>query len=396
VKPDPSATGLEVSFKPVFGKFAGLAAPMRRFGASTSARTAVLALGLAAVTAYTVPELQRAAGGWLAACLWACLGYFAIDSGVRAQAAIQAGNGLAHIFSISALIDLLGVVAVPIALLCGVQAPTAWLLASFWVLKLAQDSPGFAQLQRVFVVEAKALASVLALFLIVLFLSSAAMYVIERAAQPTAFSSMPQALWWAVVTLTTTGYGDKVPITYLGRLLGGLVMICGIATFGLSTGILATGFAAETRRRNFIRTWDLVSKVPFFQSLDPAAITDITHMLRLLEVPERTAIIRRGKVGDCMYFIAAGEVQVDVRPTPVRLGAGAFFGELALLGDSVRTANVTTTIPSTLLILDLADFRTLTANHADLKRAIDDEGQRRMKENLQQYERQHSDGAALG
>jgi voltage-gated potassium channel len=383
---------LEVSAKPDFAKFARLTAPIRRFGASDTARTAVLGLGLVAVTAYTVPELQRTAGGWLDACLWSCLGYFAIDSGARAHAAIKAGNGWAHIFSVSALIDLLGVIAVPMALLLGVQAPTAWLLASFWVLKLAQDSPGFAQLQRVFVVEAKALASVFALFLIVLFLSSAAMYLIERTAQPNAFSSMPQALWWAVVTLTTTGYGDKVPITYLGRLIGGVVMICGIATFGLSTGILATGFAAETRRRNFIRTWDLVSKVPFFQSLDPAAIADITHMLRLLEVPERTAIIRRGKVGDCMYFIASGEVQVDVKPSPVRLGAGAFFGELALLGDSVRSANVTTTMPSSLLILDLADFRTLTANHADLRRVIDEEGQRRMKENLQRHERQHADG----
>ena len=383
---------LEVSAKPDFAKFARLTAPIRRFGASDTARTAVLALGLVAVTAYTVPELQRTAGGWLDACLWSCLGYFAIDSGARAHAAIKAGNGWAHIFSVSALIDLLGVIAVPMALLLGVQAPTAWLLASFWVLKLAQDSPGFAQLQRVFVVEAKALASVFALFLIVLFLSSAAMYLIERTAQPNAFSSMPQALWWAVVTLTTTGYGDKVPITYLGRLIGGVVMICGIATFGLSTGILATGFAAETRRRNFIRTWDLVSKVPFFQSLDPAAIADITHMLRLLEVPERTAIIRRGKVGDCMYFIASGEVQVDVKPSPVRLGAGAFFGELALLGDSVRSANVTTTMPSSLLILDLADFRTLTANHADLRRVIDEEGQRRVKENLQRHERQHADG----
>ena len=152
----------------------------------------------------------------------------------------------------------------------------------------------------------KPLASVFALFLIVLFLSSAAMYVIERDVQPGPFGTLPQALWWAVVTLTTTGYGDKVPLTHLGHLLGAVVMICGIATFGLSTGILATGFAAETRRRNFIQTWDLVSKVPFFQSLDPSAITEITHMLRRLEVPERTAIIRRGKVGDCMYFIAGG------------------------------------------------------------------------------------------
>ena len=131
------------------------------------------------------------------------------------------------------------------------------------------------------------------------------MLLAERGQQPNAFGSMPETLWWAIVTLTTTGYGDKVPITQLGRLLGGVVMIGGIATFGLCTGILATGFAAETRRRNFIETWDLVSKVPFFQSLDPSAITEITHTLRRLEVPERTPIIRRGKIGDCMYFIAA-------------------------------------------------------------------------------------------
>ncbi|HET7492814.1 MAG TPA: cyclic nucleotide-gated ion channel [Bradyrhizobium sp.] len=383
-------------FKPVVINFLNFAAPLRRFGASSSARMSVLVIGLAALTAYTVPDLQRTAGVWLSACLWSCLAYFAIDGVVRANAATRGGKIWSHIFSFSGLVDLIAVIAVPTALLCGVPSMTAWLLASLWVLKLAQDSPGFAQLHRVFVVEAKALASVFALFLIVLFLSSAAMFLIERHAQPTAFNSMPQALWWAVVTLTTTGYGDKVPITDLGRLLGGIVMICGIATFGLSTGILATGFAAETRRRNFIRTWDLVSKVPFFQSLDPAAITEITHLLRLLEVPERTAIIRRGKIGDCMYFIAAGEVQVDVKPSPVRLGPGAFFGELALLGDSVRSANVTTTMPATLLILDLADFRTFTANHPDLKRAIDAEAERRMNQNQDIRERQRFGGSSPG
>ena len=137
-------------------------------------------------------------------------------------------------------------------------------------------------------------------------------------------------------------------------------------------------FAAERRRRNFIETWDVVSKVPFFQSLDPSAITEITHMLRRLEVPERTAVIRRGRVGDCMYFIAAGEVEVDVAPTPVRLGEGTFFGELALLGDMIRTANVSTTRATTLLVLDLADFRTLMAHHTELARAIDAEAKRRL------------------
>jgi voltage-gated potassium channel len=371
---------------------AQLTAPLRRFGASSLARMLILTVGLSAMTAYTVPALQNIAGVWLAACLWCCLAYFAVETAVRARTAMRAGNARDYFLSLSCLVDIVCVFAVPVALLYGARAPNAWLFSSLWVLKLAQNSPGFAQLGRVFVLEAKPLASVLALFLIVLFLSSAAMFVVERGVQPGAFNSMPEALWWAVVTLTTTGYGDKVPITQVGHLLGGIVMIFGIISFGLSTGILATGFAAEMRRRNFIQTWDLVSKVPFFQSLDPSAITEITHMLRRLEVPERVAIIRRGKVGDCMYFIAAGEVQVDIKPVPVRLGAGAFFGELALLGDSVRSANVTTTMPSTLLILDLADFRTLTANHPDLKRAIDAEGQRRMSENQQMRERQRLGG----
>ncbi len=367
-------------------------APLRRFGVSALARYLVMAVGLAAMTLYTVPEARAGAGVLLATCLWCCWAYFVIESGARAARALRVGGAARVMLSPSGIVDLAGILPIPIALAAGVAPPTAWLLASLWVIKLAQDSPGFAQLRRVFVLEAKPLASVFALFLIVLFLSSAAMHVIERRGQPDAFGTMPATLWWAVVTLTTTGYGDEVPQTPLGHLLGAVVMISGIATFGLWTGILATGFAAESRRRNFIQTWDLVSKVPFFQTLDPAAITEITHMLRRLEVPERTPVIRRGKVGDCMYFIADGEVAVDVQPAPVHLGPGAFFGELALLGDSIRSANVTTTQPSTLLILDLADFRTAMAHHPELARAIDAEGKRRRSDNQRRRDLDRTSG----
>ena len=89
-------------------------------------------------------------------------------------------------------------------------------------------------------------------------------------------------------------------------------MICGLGVFGLWTGILATGFAAETRRDNFLKTWESVSKVPFFAALGPAAIADVTHMLRTMDLPARTTIIRKGQIGDCMYFIAAGEVDALV------------------------------------------------------------------------------------
>src|SRR5580698_1466269 len=59
------------------------AAPIRRFGASSFGRFTVLAIGLAAMTAYTVPELAKPASGWLNACLWCCLAYFAVEGSVR-------------------------------------------------------------------------------------------------------------------------------------------------------------------------------------------------------------------------------------------------------------------------------------------------------------------------
>src|SRR5207237_8791569 len=143
----------------------------------------------------------------------------------------------------------------------------------------------------------------------------------------------------------------------------------------------APGLPSEARRHNFLRSWESVSKVPFLASLGPAAIADVTHMLRTMDLPARTMIIRKGQQGDCMYFIAAGEVEVDLPGKKVTLGDGAFFGEMALLGNNLRSANITTTRVSRLLVLDLVDFRLLMARHPDLAETIDAEAKRRELEN---------------
>jgi voltage-gated potassium channel len=93
-------------------------------------------------------------------------------------------------------------------------------------------------------------------------------------------------------------------------------------------------------------------------------------------------IIRKDAHGDCMYFIADGEVEVDLPGgKKVALGEGAFFGEMALLGNNLRSANITTTRLSRLLVLDLVDFRLLMARHPDLAETIDAEAKRRAQEN---------------
>ena len=102
---------------------------------------------------------------------------------------------------------------------------------------------------------------------------------------------------------------------------------------------------------------------------------------RTIDLPPRTTIIRKGQQGDCMYFIASGEVEVDLPGKKVQLSEGAFFGEMALLGNNVRGANVMTTRVSRLLVLDLVDFRVLMARHPDLAETIDAEARRRTLEN---------------
>jgi voltage-gated potassium channel len=369
-----------MSNPPVFPALAQFAVATTGRNMTKPAYVAVTA-GVFMMVLLTVAPAYEAAHHWVDAMLWACLAFFVFEWVVRLRHAFATQRGWSYALSGRGLVDAVGAAAVPLAIILGASPKTAWLLGVFWMLKVVPGIPGLRQLRRVLVLESGPLLSVLVIFLMVLLLASVAVYFLERDAQPVAFGSVPAALWWAVATLTTTGYGDVVPITPLGRLVAAVVMICGLGVFGLWTGILATGFAAETRRDNFLKTWESVSKVPFFAALGPAAIADVTHMLRTMDLPARTMIIRKGQVGDCMYFLAAGEVEVDLPGKKVRLGEGAFFGEMALLGNNLRSANITTTRVSKLLALDLVDFRMLMARHPDLAETIDAEARRRELEN---------------
>ena len=360
---------------------------LAHFVASTAGRNmtrpayVAVGAGVAMMVLLTVNPAYEAAHHWVDAVLWACLAFFVFEWVVRLRHAFVTKREWSYLASGRGVVDAVAAAAIPIALVVGGNPKSAWLFGIFWMLKVVPGVPGLRQLRRVLVVESGPLLSVLMIFLMVLFLASVAVHFLERDVQPVAFGSVPAALWWAVATLTTVGYGDVVPITPLGRLVAAFVMICGLGVFGLWTGILATGFAAETRRDNFLKTWESVSKVPFFAAIGPSAIADVTQMLRTMDLPARTMIIRKGKAGDCMYFIAAGEVEVDLPGKKVRLGEGAFFGEMALLGNNLRSANITTTRVSKLLVLDLVDFRMLMARHPDLAETIDAEARRRALEN---------------
>jgi len=279
--------------------------------------------------------------------------------------------------SVSGIIDLLAWLPFVGAFALGLGQADARLFGVLWILKLVRYAPRLGLFGRVLRRARGPILSVFFAFVIVLVGSATLAYLIEGPHQPDQFGTIPEALWWAVTTLTTTGYGDVVPVTSFGRLLGGVVMVCGILVFALWAGLLATEFAHEMRREEFLRSWDLAAKVPFFQTADAASIADIASHLKPREMAASTIVMRRGQSGDCMYFIVEGEIEIRLKPHPVRLGPGGFFGEIALITGGPRTATAVATQKSVLLALDIVDFREITARHPQLTRVIQDEARRR-------------------
>jgi voltage-gated potassium channel len=140
------------------------------------------------------------------------------------------------------------------------------------------------------------------------------MYMLERGAQPDKFGSIPAAAWWALATLTTVGYGDVVPITPFGKLLGGVVMLLGVGMIALPVAIIATGFSQESSRHQFVVTWSMVARVPLFAGMDQSEVAEITKLLYTRSYLPGVPMVRTGDVGDAMFIIASGEALVDIGP----------------------------------------------------------------------------------
>jgi voltage-gated potassium channel len=118
----------------------------------------------------------------------------------------------------------------------------------FRVAKLGRYSQSVQTLSRVIRARKEQLATSIFVLLLLLVIASSLMYFAENSVQPESFSSIPAAMWWAVATLTTVGYGDVYPVTELGKLVGSIIAILGIGMFALPTGILGAGFVEELQK----------------------------------------------------------------------------------------------------------------------------------------------------
>lgn len=117
------------------------------------------------------------------------------------------------------------------------------------VFKLTRYFTSFELLLNVLHEERKNLAGIFFLLIVILTLAASALYLVERDMQPDKFGSIPQAMWWAIAALTTVGYGDVYPLSPAGKVLGSLVTIVGIGMVALPSGILASAFSEQMRRK---------------------------------------------------------------------------------------------------------------------------------------------------
>ena len=240
----------------------------------------------------------------------------------------------------------------------------------FRFLKLVRFSPAMTTLSRALFEERRALIGALVLMVGTAVFSGAIMHAIEGEAQPQKFGTIPDAMWWAIATLTTIGYGDAVPITPLGKLFGACVMVFGLGLFALPIGIIATAFVAEIHRRDFVVTWGMVARVPLFSALDAASISEIMNIMRTRMVQAGTVIAAQGDAAEGMHFIADGEVQIRTHRRTIKLGPGDFFGEMTLLKKVKRVGTITALSRCNLMMIDALDFDALLRRNDELREHI--------------------------
>ena len=159
---------------------------------------------------------------------------------------------LGYIFSFTGIIDLLAILPSILPLLLG-GVDLRWLriLRLMRLLKFSHYSSALEDLFSAVQHEWRSFAATLYLLILAILISSSLIYVFEQNVQPEHFGSIPDAMWWTVVTLTTVGYGDIVPMTVAGKLVATLTALMGVCVVALLTGIVATGFTNQvSMRRN--------------------------------------------------------------------------------------------------------------------------------------------------
>ena len=155
-----------------------------------------------------------------------------------------------YMFSFYGMVDLLSIAPFYLAVLIpGLDLRVLRVLRLLRVLKISHFNTALEDLLQAIWHERQTLFSAVYLLLIATLLSASIMYFAETEAQPEKFSSIPASMYWAFITLTTVGYGDVSPVTWVGQIVSVVTAFMGVSTIALLTGVVATAFNNQLERR---------------------------------------------------------------------------------------------------------------------------------------------------
>lgn len=219
---------------------------------------ALIVLNILAVILESVPTLSISHGPVFHAFDLFSVGVFTVEYVLRVWTAVELNDHrfkhpvwgrLRYMTTPLAIVDLLAVLPFFLGYFVEFDLRTLRVLRLLRIFKLTRYSSAMHMLVAVLRQESRAVGAILFIMIVAMVFMGSLMYLIEHPAQPHVFPDIPTSLWWAVVTLTTLGYGDVTPITPLGRMLGGVVAVAGVAMVALPSGILASGFSEQLRIR---------------------------------------------------------------------------------------------------------------------------------------------------
>jgi voltage-gated potassium channel len=326
----------------------------------------IIILDVITMVLASVPEFDARFGGLFTVIKIGAITVFGFEYAARLWCVVghslrkksPAQDRLEYAFSSLGIVDLLAFLPAAIALIAGSRS-TLVLFGVLPFFKLVRYSPAMRSLLAALHAERRTLFGCVVILACAVLVFASLLYAIEREAQPDRLGTIPQAMWWAIVTLGTVGYGDVVPVTPLGKVVSVFAIVGGLTMIALPVAIISTAFADEIRRRDFVVTWGMLARVPLFSHLSAAEIADIMRLLRAQAIEAGEILTRRGDVASAMYFITAGEVEIELPSRRVRLSDGTFFGEIALLHRTNRSGTVTAKRKTRLLALDAQDFHAL-------------------------------------
>jgi len=330
----------------------------------------LIVINLISVALASMPEYEARYATAFALIEYFSLVVFTVEYALRLWSAVEHGphqhlparqSRLKYALSPAGIVDLVAVLPFWFAMILPGDLRVVLVFRMVRFFKFARYSPAMRSLLDVLYNERRALFGCLVIALGIALVAASLMHLAEASIQPTKLGTIPDAFWWAIVTIGTIGYGDVVPVTALGKLIATGTIFAGLVLMALPVGIIATAFAEQIHRRDFIVTWGMISRVPLFAELDATEISDVMELLRAQVAEAGEVILRAGDSAHSMYFIAAGEVDIAIKGKKehVRLGVGQFFGEVALLRRTRRSATVTALTRTNLLVLDAHDLHAL-------------------------------------